>query len=93
MTLTMARALDDAMSDDPPAFTDRPTRRPFSGPYELAIIEEYKRADDPVAKGPILSREGLFSSDRRELSTQDVTKSRSHRRQRLTRRSAATRLP
>ena len=62
MTLTMARAHDDAMSDDPPASPDRPTRRHFSGPYKLAILEEYERADDHGAKGAILRREGLYSS-------------------------------
>jgi transposase len=62
MTLTMARAHDDAMSDDPPTSPDRPTRRHFSGPYKLAILEEYERADDHGAKGAILRREGLYSS-------------------------------
>jgi hypothetical protein len=51
MTLTMARAHDDAMSDDPPASPDRPTRRHFSGPYKLAIVDEYEHVADrtPVA--------------------------------------------
>jgi transposase-like protein len=62
MTLTMARAHDDAMSDDPPASPDRPTRRHFSGEYKLAILDEYERADDHGAKGSILRREGLYSS-------------------------------
>ena len=62
MTLTMARAHDDAMSDDQPASPDRATRRHFSGQYKLAILEEYERADDPGAKGAILRREGLYSS-------------------------------
>jgi transposase-like protein len=62
MTLTMARAHDDAMSDDPPASPDRPTRRHFSGPYKLAIVDEYEHAADPGAKGAILRREGLYSS-------------------------------
>ncbi len=62
MTMTMARAHDDAMSDDPPAFPDRPTRRHFSGPYKLAVLQEYERASDPGAKGAILRREGLYSS-------------------------------
>lgn len=62
MTLTMTRAHDETMSDDPPAFPDRPTRRHFSGPYKLAILQEYERAGDPGAKGAILRREGLYSS-------------------------------
>lgn len=62
MTLTMARAHDEAMSDDPPASHDRPTRRHFSGPYKLAILQEYERAADLGAKGAILRREGLYSS-------------------------------
>lgn len=61
MTLTMARAHDDAMSD-PRAFPDRPTRRHFSGAYKLQILAEYERADDHGAKGAILRREGLYSS-------------------------------
>jgi transposase-like protein len=62
MTLTMARAHDDAMNDDPSASPDRATRRHFSGQYKLAILAEYERADDPGAKGAILRREGLYSS-------------------------------
>ena len=62
MTLTMARAHDDAMSDDPPVSPGRPTRRHSSGAYKLAVLDEYERADDHGAKGAILRREGLYSS-------------------------------
>ncbi len=62
MTLTMARAHHDAMSDDTPTPPDRATRRHFSGAYKLSILAEYERADDPGAKGAILRREGLYSS-------------------------------
>lgn len=62
MTLTMARAHDEAMSDDPPTSPDRPSRRHFSGAYKLAILDEYESAADPGAKGAILRREGLYSS-------------------------------
>ena len=62
ITLTMARAHHDAMSDDQLASPDRATRRHFSGQYKLSVLAEYERADDPGAKGAILRREGLYSS-------------------------------
>ncbi len=62
MTLTMARAHDEAMSDNPPVSPARPTRRHFSGAYKLSILDEYERAADPGAQGAILRREGLYNS-------------------------------
>jgi transposase len=59
-TLTR-RAQNDAMGEtDPP---DRPTRRKFSDDYKLAILAEYDRLSDAGAKGSLLRREGLYSSN------------------------------
>jgi transposase len=62
MTLTMARAHHDSMSDDASSPATRPTRRVFSGAYKLAILAEYENATDSGAKGALLRREGLYSS-------------------------------
>ena len=59
-TLTQ-RAQNDSVGDtDQP---DRPTRRRFSDDYKLAILAEYDRLSDPGAKGALLRREGLYSSN------------------------------
>ena len=59
-TLTK-RAQNDSVGDtDPP---DRPTRRRFSDDYKLSILAEYDRLSDPGARGALLRREGLYSSN------------------------------
>jgi len=59
-TLTR-RAQNDPVGDtDQP---DRPTRRRFSDDYKLSILAEYDRLTDAGAKGALLRREGLYSSN------------------------------
>ena len=60
-TLTMERAHDAAM-DDEPTLPERPTRRTFSARYKLATLAEYETAAEDGAKGAILRREGLYTS-------------------------------
>lgn len=60
-TLTMERAHDAAM-DDEPTLPERPTRRTFSARYKLATLTEYEAAREDGAKGAILRREGLYTS-------------------------------
>ena len=64
MTMTnaslVARAHNGKVRDDDPAA--KPTRRRFSTEYKLAILEEYEQQTDPGAKGALLRREGLYSS-------------------------------
>ena len=60
-TLTMERAHDAAMDDDP-TLPERPARRTFSAEYKLAILTEYEAAGGDGAKGAILRREGLYTS-------------------------------
>jgi transposase len=59
-TLTK-RAQNEPVGDaDPP---DRPTRRKFTDDYKLSILAEYDRLTDAGAKGALLRREGLYSSN------------------------------
>ena len=60
-TLTMERAHDAAM-DDEPTLPERPVRRTFSARYKLATLIEYEAASEDGAKGAILRREGLYTS-------------------------------
>ncbi len=60
-TLTMERAHDAAM-DDEPTLPERPVRRTFSARYKLATLAEYEAATGDGAKGAILRREGLYTS-------------------------------
>ena len=60
-TLTMERAHDAAM-DDEPTLPQRPVRRTFSARYKLATLTEYEAASEDGAKGAILRREGLYTS-------------------------------
>ena len=66
MTLTNStsvttRAHDGAVTDD----TDpaaRPTRRTFTADQKLTILAAYEGATEPGAKGALLRREGIYSS-------------------------------
>jgi transposase len=60
-TLTMERAHDAAMDQDP-TLPERPTRRTFSAEYKHEILVEYEAASEDGAKGAILRREGLYTS-------------------------------
>jgi transposase len=64
MTMTtatlVARAHDGEMRDDDPA--PKPVRRRFSEEYKAAIVSEYEQATERGAKGEILRREGLYTS-------------------------------
>jgi transposase len=64
MTMTNAslveRAQNGKVRDDDPAA--RPARRRFTDEYKRRILEEYQSQTDPGAKGALLRREGLYSS-------------------------------
>jgi len=54
------RAQNGKVRDDDPAA--KPARRRFSTEYKRRILEEYESQTDPGAKGALLRREGLYSS-------------------------------
>lgn len=56
----VARAQNGKVRDDDPAA--KPARRRFSTEYKRQILEEYESQTDPGAKGALLRREGLYSS-------------------------------
>ena len=64
MTMTNAslveRAQNGKVRDDDPAA--KPARRRFTDDYKRRILEEYQSQTDPGAKGALLRREGLYSS-------------------------------
>jgi transposase len=64
MTMTNAslveRAQNGKVRDDDPAA--KPARRRFIDEYKRRILEEYQSQTDPGAKGALLRREGLYSS-------------------------------
>src|ERR1039458_7308261 len=64
MTMTNAslveRAQNGKVRDDDPAA--KPVRRRFTNDYKSKILEEYQSQTDPGAKGALLRREGLYSS-------------------------------
>ena len=64
MTMTNAslveRAQNGKVRDDDPAA--KPVRRRFTDEYKRKILEEYQSQTDPGAKGALLRREGLYSS-------------------------------
>ncbi len=64
MTMTNAslveRAQNGKVRDDDPAA--KPARRRFTDEYKRRILEEYQSQTDPGAKGALLRREGLYSS-------------------------------
>ena len=51
---------DVVVGDDP--LPDRPRRRRFSADYKLAVLAEYDPLTGDGDKGPLLRREGLYSS-------------------------------
>lgn len=46
-----------------PEVTEKAKRRRFTAKYKLAIVEEYDQTSEPGAKGALLRREGLYSSN------------------------------
>ncbi len=54
------RAQNGKVRDDDPAA--KPARRRFTDEYKRRILEEYQSQTDPGAKGALLRREGLYSS-------------------------------
>jgi transposase len=60
MPILIERAHDDEVGDLPQP--DRPTRRRFSADYKLAILADYERLSADGAKGALLRREGLHTS-------------------------------
>ncbi len=60
-TLTMTRAHDEAMGNEP-SMPDRPKRRSFTAEYKLAILDEYDLCSGAGDKGALLRQEGLYSS-------------------------------
>jgi len=64
MTAKDTGAHDGPMPVEPdPEVTEKAKRRRFTARYKLAILEEYDRASEPGAKGALLRREGLSSSN------------------------------
>ena len=66
MTLTnstslMARAQNGDVTDDTDPAAP-PTRRTFTPDQKLAILAAYEEATEPGAKGALLRREGIYSS-------------------------------
>jgi transposase len=62
--MTMPSLIDgvhDGVVEDSPS-RDRPVRRRFSADYKLAILADYDRLSADGAKGALLRREGLYSS-------------------------------
>jgi transposase len=60
MPILIERAHDDAVGDLP--VPDRPRRRRFTADYKLAILADYERLSADGAKGALLRREGLHTS-------------------------------
>jgi transposase len=60
MPTLIERAHDDVVGDLPQP--DRPSRRRFSADYKLAILADYERLSADGAKGALLRREGLHTS-------------------------------
>ena len=63
MTMTnaalLSRALNGRVGDE---HDSKPTRRRFGAEYKLAILAEYDALTEHGAKGALLRREGLYSS-------------------------------
>jgi transposase len=60
MPILIERVNDVVVGDLPAG--DRPHRRRFSADYKLAILADYERLSADGAKGALLRREGLHTS-------------------------------
>jgi transposase len=60
MPMLIERAHDDGVGDPPRS--GRPIRRKFTAEYKLAILADYERLSADGAKGALLRREGLHTS-------------------------------
>jgi transposase len=58
-----AGAMDDPAASDPEVPERSPGRRRFSAKYKMKILTEYDALEDKTAKGALLRREGLYSSN------------------------------
>jgi transposase len=58
----MARAQNGGVTDDDTDPAASPTRRTFTPDQKLTILAAYEEATEPGAKGTLLRREGLCSS-------------------------------
>jgi transposase len=58
-----AGAMDDTTPPDPEVPERSPGRRRFSNKYKARIIAEYDALDDKGARGALLRREGIYSSN------------------------------
>ena len=61
-TTTTVRAPAHAEGVPDPEIPAKARRRRFDATYKLAILDEYDRLSEPGAKGALLRREGLYSS-------------------------------
>lgn len=62
MTSMTSRALAHAGGVPDPEIPEKAKRRQFPAQYKLDILAEYDRLTEPGAKGALLRREGLYSS-------------------------------
>ena len=58
-----AGVMDDPAVPDPEVPERSPGRRRFSAKYKTKILDEYDALEDKSAKGALLRREGLYSSN------------------------------
>ncbi len=69
MTLTMAgmaaarAGQDDVVASGEGPRAARPKRRVFTAEYKMRIVAEYDQLDDPGARGALLRRERLYTSN------------------------------
>ena len=61
-TTSTLRALAHAEGVPDPEIPEKAKRRRFPAQYKLDILAEYDRLTEPGAKGALLRREGLYSS-------------------------------
>lgn len=58
-----AGAMDDTTPPDPEVPERSPGRRRFSAKYKARIVAEYDAVEDKGARGALLRREGIYSSN------------------------------
>lgn len=62
-TTSTLRALDHPGGVPDPEIPEKASRRRFSARYKLTVLDEYDGLTEPGAKGALLRREGLYSSN------------------------------